>query len=163
MGGNQDGCRLDGDTDQHEDLDEEVQKLRQSLTFETDEPFDAALSYAIYQQTFGPIAEKLAGKARLSVFANGALTSLPFAVLITSDPQGKKLKDDDWLIRSYAVTILPSIYSLKTMRAQAGGLNGSEADDCLCRPCVLKGGTCGGKGTARRHAKPVELLSGLRA
>ena len=100
-------------------LNEEVQKLRQSLTFETDEPFDAALSYAIYQQTFGPIAEKLAGKTRLSVFANGALTSLPFAILVASDPQGKKLKDDDWLIRSYAITILPSIYSLKTMRAQA--------------------------------------------
>ena len=100
-------------------LDEEVQKLRQSLTFETDEPFDAALSYAVYQQTFGPIADKLAGKTRLSVFANGALTSLPFGILVASDPQGKKLKDDDWLIRSYAVTILPSIYSLKTMRAQA--------------------------------------------
>jgi len=101
-------------------LGEEIKKLRQSLTFETDEPFDAALSYAIYQQTFGPIAEKLAGKTRLSVFANGALTSIPFGILITSDPQGKKLKDDAWLIKSYALTILPSIYSLKTMRAQAG-------------------------------------------
>jgi CHAT domain-containing protein len=76
------------------------------------------LSYAVYQQTFGVIAETLGGKARLSVFANGALTSIPFGVLITSDPQGKKLKDDDWLIKSYAITILPSIYSLKTMRAQ---------------------------------------------
>ena len=85
-------------------LDEEIKKLRQSLTFETDEPFDAALSYAVYQQTFGPIAEKLAGKTRLSVFANGALTSIPFGILITSDPQGKKLKDEDWLIKSYAIT-----------------------------------------------------------
>ena len=99
-------------------LDEEVKKLRQSLTFETDEPFDAALSYAVYQETFGPVAAKIAGKTRLSVVANGALTSIPFGILITSDPQGKKLKDDDWLIRSYALTILPSIYSLKTMRAQ---------------------------------------------
>jgi tetratricopeptide (TPR) repeat protein/CHAT domain-containing protein len=99
-------------------LGEEIKKLRQSLTFTEDEPFDAALSHTVYQQTFGPIAEKLAGKQRLSVFANGALTSIPFSILITSDPQGKKLKDDDWLIKSYALTILPSIYSLKTMRAQ---------------------------------------------
>ena len=76
------------------------------------------MSYAVYQQTFGPIADKIAGKTRLSVVANGALTSIPFGILITSDPQGKKLKDDDWLIKSYALTILPSIYSLKTMRAQ---------------------------------------------
>ena len=90
-------------------LDEEVKKLRQSLTFETDEPFDAALSYAVYRQTFGPVAEKLAGKTRLSVLANGALTSIPLGILITSDPQGKKLRDEDWLIRSYAVTSLPSL------------------------------------------------------
>jgi len=99
-------------------LDEEIKKLRQSLTFETDEPFDATLSYTVYQQTFGPIADKIAGKTRLSVFANEALTSIPFSILITSDSQGKKLKDEDWLIKSYAITILPSIYSLKTIRAQ---------------------------------------------
>ena len=99
-------------------LDEEIKKLRKSLTFETDEPFDAALSYAVYKEIFGPLADKIAGKARVSVFANGALTSIPFGILITSDPQGKKLKDDDWLIKSYAITNLPSIYSLKTMRAQ---------------------------------------------
>ena len=97
-------------------LNEEITKLRQSLTFETDEPFDAVLSHTVYQETFGPIAEKIAGKTRLSIFANGALTSIPFSILITSDPQGKKLKDYDWLLRSYGLTVLPSIYSLKTMR-----------------------------------------------
>jgi hypothetical protein len=89
-----------------EGLNEEVQKLRQSLTFTNDEAFDATLSYKVYQQTFGPIAEKLKGKTRLSVLANGSLTSIPFGVLITSDPEGKALKGEDWLIRSYAVTAL---------------------------------------------------------
>jgi hypothetical protein len=32
-----------------------------------------------------------ASKTRLSVLANGALTSIPFGILIASDPQGKKL------------------------------------------------------------------------
>src|SRR5262249_10268652 len=63
-------------------------------------------------------AQKLAGKKRLSIFANRALTSIPFGVLVRSGPQGKQLKDQDWLIKSYSVTSLPSIYSLKTMRAQ---------------------------------------------
>ena len=101
-------------------LNEQVQQLRQSLTFKTGKPYDAALAHKIYQETFGPIAAKIAGKKRLSIVANGALTSIPFGVLVTSDPSGKSLKDTDWLIKSYAVTVIPSIYSLKTMRAQGG-------------------------------------------
>ena len=119
-------------------MDEEVKKLRQSLTFETEEPFDAALSYAIYQQTFGPVAEKLAGKTRLSVLANGALTSIPFGILITSDPQGKKLKDEDWLIKSYAITNLPSIYSLKTMRSQMAALGAKKPMVAFADPVFSK-------------------------
>ncbi|MFB9265067.1 CHAT domain-containing protein, partial [Bradyrhizobium erythrophlei] len=100
-------------------LGEQVLQLRQSLTFYTDKPFDAALAHKIYQETFGPIATKLKDKKRLSVIANGALTSLPFGLLVTSDPTGKSLKETNWLIKPYAITILPSVYSLKTMRTQA--------------------------------------------
>jgi CHAT domain-containing protein len=44
--------------------------------------------------------------------------SLPPQVLVTSDPLGKALKDVDWLIRRHAVTILPSIASLKVLRGR---------------------------------------------
>jgi CHAT domain-containing protein len=37
-------------------------------------------------------------------------------VLITSDPEGKDLESIDWLVRKYAITILPSITSLKILR-----------------------------------------------
>jgi CHAT domain-containing protein len=119
-------------------LDEEIKKLRLSLTFDYDAPFDASLSYKIYEQTFGPIAEKLVGKTRLSILANGALTSIPFGILITSDPQGKKLKDDDWLIKSYAVTVLPSIYSLKTMRAEMATLEAAKPMIAFADPVFSK-------------------------
>jgi CHAT domain-containing protein/Tfp pilus assembly protein PilF len=102
------------------ELNEQIQQLRQSLTSNSGKPYDAALAHKIYEETFGPIAAKVAGKKRLSIVANGALTSIPFGVLVTSDPSGKSLKDTDWLIKSYAVTVIPSIYSLKTMRAQGG-------------------------------------------
>jgi CHAT domain-containing protein len=88
------------------DLDAEVKTLRQSLTSDNEEPFDAMLSYKIYQSTFGAIADKIASKKRLSLITNGALTSLPPQLLITSDPTGKALKDQAWLVRSYAITIL---------------------------------------------------------
>jgi len=100
-------------------LDNQVQQLRQSLTFSADKAFDTVLAYKIYQEIFGPIASKIIGKKRLSVIANGALTSLPFGLLITTEPNNKAFKDMDWLIRSHALVVIPSIYSLKTMRAQA--------------------------------------------
>jgi CHAT domain-containing protein len=42
-------------------------------------------------------------------------TSLPLQVLITSDPEGKDLEATDWLVRKYAITILPSVASLKIL------------------------------------------------
>ena len=101
------------------DLTEQIKQLRQSLTFDVDRPFDASVAHKMYQETFGPVAGKIRGKKRLSVVANGALTSLPLQLLVTRDPSGKSLKDIDWLVRSYAITVLPSVYSLKTLRAQS--------------------------------------------
>jgi len=101
-------------------LNDQVQQLRQSLTFETDKPFDTALAYKLYQELFSPIADQIAGKKHLSIVTNGALTSIPLELLVTSDPTGKGLKDVDWLVKSHSVTVIPSIFSLKTMRALAG-------------------------------------------
>jgi CHAT domain-containing protein/Tfp pilus assembly protein PilF len=99
-------------------LNHEIATLRQSLTFKINKPFDAALAYQIYQQTLGPVANRFAGKRRISVIANGALTSIPLQLLVTSDPSGKALKDVDWLVKSVAITVIPSIFSLKTMRVE---------------------------------------------
>jgi CHAT domain-containing protein/Tfp pilus assembly protein PilF len=99
------------------ELEEQVKSLRSSLTFGNDKPFDTQLAFKIYQETFGTIADKLQGKTRLSVVTNGALTSLPFQLLVTKAPGNKQLKDIDWLVRSYAITNLPSVASLKTLRS----------------------------------------------
>ena len=52
-------------------LIDQVAMLRQSLTFTIDKPFDAALAYRIYQETLGPIANRLADTKRISVVTNG--------------------------------------------------------------------------------------------
>jgi CHAT domain-containing protein/tetratricopeptide (TPR) repeat protein len=134
-------------------LNDQVQQLRQSLTSKTGKPFDAALAHKIYQETFGPIAAKLAGKKRLSIVANGALTSIPFGVLVTADPSGKSLKDTDWVIRSYAVTVIPSIYSLKTMRAQGRTARADKPMIAFADPVFSK--------TARKEAQLQQV--GLRS
>jgi CHAT domain-containing protein len=50
---------------------------------------------------------------------NGALSSIPLQLLVTRDPAGKKLKDVDWFVRSHAITVLPSVAGLKTLRGRA--------------------------------------------
>ncbi len=39
-------------------------------------------------------------------------------MLVTADPTGRRYADVDWLVKSFAVTNLPSIYSLKAIRRQ---------------------------------------------
>ena len=99
------------------------------LTSADSKPFDTALSYKIYQSTFGAIADKIASKKRLSLITNGALTSLPPQLLITSDPTGKTLKDQAWLVRSYAITVLPTVASLKILR-------GASATSSAAKPMI---------------------------
>jgi CHAT domain-containing protein/Tfp pilus assembly protein PilF len=100
-------------------LTERVRRLRISVDSGSKEAFDTWGAFQLYQQLFGSIANDLRGKTRLSIVANGALTSLPFHLLVTKDPRRKGYKRVDWLVRSYAVTILPSIQSLKILRTRS--------------------------------------------
>jgi CHAT domain-containing protein len=100
------------------ELETQVQALRAWLT-DPRQQFDPALAHKIYQATFGAFADRIAAKQRLSVITNGALTSLPPQLLVTKDPTGKKLKEVDWLLRSHAVTVLPSVASLKILRSSS--------------------------------------------
>ena len=85
---------------------------------DTAKPFDSNLAYELYREVLGPIEEIISNKTRLSFVLDGALTSLPPQVLITTDPDGKNLNSVDWLVRKYAVTVLPSIASLKILQGE---------------------------------------------
>jgi CHAT domain-containing protein/Flp pilus assembly protein TadD len=132
-------------------LNDQIATMRQSLTFKVDKPFDARLAYQIYQQTLGPIANSFSDKKRISVIANGALTSIPLQLLVTKDPTGKAFRDVDWLVRSFAVTVIPSIYSLKTMRGQMPQSTASQPMTAYADPIFSK--------TARKDAQKVALRS----
>lgn len=94
-------------------LSSQVQALRASLS---SGKFNLRLGYTMYRQLFSPIIDKLAGKKRLSVYVNGPLSSIPLQVLVTKDPAGKGYREVDWLVKSYAVTNVPSIFSFKSQR-----------------------------------------------
>jgi CHAT domain-containing protein/Tfp pilus assembly protein PilF len=102
-----------------EEISRKVSFLRRTIDGQVSAPFDAQASFELYKDILGPVENTLRGKLRLSVVVNGALTSLPLHVLATRDPAGKALKDLDWLIRTHAVTMLPSIASLKVLRGKS--------------------------------------------
>jgi len=99
-------------------LDAQVKELRTSIKAEG-LSFDTFLARWIYRETFGVFADKIASKTRLSVVTNGALTSLPLHLLVTKDPSDKQYKDIDWLARSHAITIWPSVANMKVLRGKS--------------------------------------------
>ena len=77
--------------------------------------------HALYRDLFGGIEDLIQGK-RLLIVPSGALTQLPFEVLVTAKPDEKlprfeAYKTAAWLGQRQAITILPSVGSLKALRA----------------------------------------------
>ena len=95
--------------------------LGTEVTEEQVPPFDAAAAHALYRDLFGGIEDLVKGK-RLLIVPSGALTQLPFEVLVTAKPDEalprfEAYKKAAWLGQRQAITILPSVGSLKALRA----------------------------------------------
>jgi CHAT domain-containing protein len=101
-----------------DEVAKQVAALRTQLDPDHPKPFDSAASFALYQKILGPVQDVFAAKKRLSFVLDGALTGLPPQLLVASDPAGKSLKQVDWLIRSHAVTVMPSVESLNLLRSK---------------------------------------------
>ena len=79
-------------------------------------PFDPARAHKLYKALFGQAQDLIQGKQLLLV-PSGALTQLPFQVLVTE--VAKDGAQPAWLIRDHALTVLPAISSLKALRRLA--------------------------------------------
>ena len=92
----------------------------ESSPFETP-PFDTALAHVMYRRLFGSI-EDLIKDRELLIVPSGALTQLPFEVLVTQKPDEavprfEAYKTAAWLGQRQAITILPSVGSLRALQA----------------------------------------------
>jgi CHAT domain-containing protein/tetratricopeptide (TPR) repeat protein len=86
--------------------------------------FDLVGAHALYQQLFGPFEAMIKDKKNLIVVPTGPLTSLPFQLLVLEDAPpvlGTKdiaaYRNVKWLITRHAVSILPSVASLRALRS----------------------------------------------
>jgi len=87
--------------------------------------FDVVAAHDLYRQLLEPVKPGWAAAKSLVVVPHGPLTQLPFALLVTSPvpvgpdvaPLFANYRSVPWLIRSHALTVLPSVTSLRTLRA----------------------------------------------
>jgi CHAT domain-containing protein/Tfp pilus assembly protein PilF len=89
--------------------------------------FDLDLAHELYQTLIAPVEPLIAGKRHLIVVPSGALTALPFHLLVTEKPAAAvpqvnapadlaAYRDVSWLVKRHAVSVLPSVASLKALR-----------------------------------------------
>jgi CHAT domain-containing protein len=85
--------------------------------------FDFNLAHKLYNDLIAPVEKALAGKRRVYVVADGALSRLPLGTLVASpveqdaDPDDAEvLRSADWLADRYALVQLPSVQSLVYIR-----------------------------------------------
>lgn len=83
--------------------------------------FNRHNAYDLYQKLFEPAKLLLAGVRHIFLVPDGALQSLPFGVLVTGEPKGRIADHSDyrrepWLARQYAITVLPTVSSLRALR-----------------------------------------------
>jgi CHAT domain-containing protein len=85
---------------------------------------DLGLAHDIYAKLLEPLEPVFKDKTHLLIVPTGALTSLPFQVLVTKQPgithpsigQLPAYGEADWLIRRHAISVVPSVTSLKALR-----------------------------------------------
>jgi CHAT domain-containing protein/tetratricopeptide (TPR) repeat protein len=94
------------------------------------ELFDLGLAHELYTALIGPVEARIRDKRHLMVVPSGALTALPFHLLVTQKPAAAvphgqaprdlaAYRDAAWLIKRHAVSVLPSVASLKALRVLA--------------------------------------------
>lgn len=115
------------------EIESKVNKLREALEPQapmvSDIPaFDIALGYELYSLLLKPVEAGWRSSKNLMIVTNGALGLLPLSLLPT---EAVELKDGEtlfsgyrnvpWLARTHAVTMVPSVAALRTLRALPPG------------------------------------------
>ena len=87
-------------------------------------PFDLQRAHQLYKALLGPVQDIIKGK-HLLVVPSGALTSLPFNVLVTEAPKAAMpaefadYRQAAWLGIRQPISVLPSVASLAALRRHA--------------------------------------------
>lgn len=84
--------------------------------------FDRKTAHRLWKELIEPALPALKGKKQLVISADGALATLPFAVLVSQPPQGDDndpgaLRATHWMADDFSLSQVPSLQSLALLRA----------------------------------------------
>ena len=161
-----------------DDLADEVAMLRASLepnarTLADIPDFDVAAAHGLFKLLFEPVKAGWRKADSLLVVAHGPLGYLPLSVLPTEhaalgpDKEGQALfsnhRDVPWLARTHALTMLPSVMSLKILRGLPAGTAGRKPFAGFGDPFFSSGQAAQAGTRAAEPARTAELTDrGLR-
>jgi tetratricopeptide (TPR) repeat protein/CHAT domain-containing protein len=108
---------------------------------ETNSMFDLAKAHELYADLIGPLESVIKDKHNLLAVPSGPLTALPFHLLVTAKPiiptppidPSTGSRDFDiyrqaaWLLKRHAVSVLPSVASLRDLRVFAPKGQGTKS------------------------------------
>jgi CHAT domain-containing protein/Tfp pilus assembly protein PilF len=108
-------------------LVEDIARLRKALEgpgnrpSSANTPYDLALAHQLYLKVLAPAVPLLTGVHHLYLVPDAALEGLPFSALLTAPPSASNLdfaryREQPWLVRSYAISVLPDVRSLAALR-----------------------------------------------
>jgi CHAT domain-containing protein/tetratricopeptide (TPR) repeat protein len=130
--------------------------------------FDRATAHALYIALFGAPEVKavLDPCGTWLLVPTGALTALPFAALVTQPPEGGADADGDddalratrWLMREKALSVLPSVSALRTIRQILPAERKTATD-----PLLILANPANAPGAPKSSATPGAKLRGFRA
>ena len=102
----------------------DVAELQRTIT-PNSQLFNLALAHELYARLLQPVESVFAQKKQLIIVPCGPLTSLPFHLLVRDKPavphpnvaQLAAFREADWLMRHYAISLLPAVTNLKALRS----------------------------------------------
>lgn len=134
-----------------------VQAVRRSVDpgLGSEDRFAGAESHALFKALVAPVLPQVSGRAHWFLVPDGALESLPFALLLGSPPPPKPdWKAMDWLIRRHALVTLPNPAALMLARAGAVPVQAPQAYLGIADPVLGEGSA------ATRRVRSVSALRG---
>ncbi len=123
-------------------------------------PFDTGIAADLYAVLLKPFEVELRG-TQVLIAASGALSGLPFQALLAEQPAvGTPLRDMKWVASTTAMTVLPSVPSLKTLRRQIRASQGTKPFLGIGNPILI--GAAGDNTQASAAQACVEATAGRR-
>jgi CHAT domain-containing protein len=112
----------------------DVDDLQRSIDAGHARLFDLGFAHDLYAMLLAPVEALVKDKRRLLVVPSGPLTGLPFHLLVSEKPAGivpgshnlASYRDAAWLVKRHAVTVLPSVPSLRALRHYASNERGTK-------------------------------------